>query len=60
MKQLTPIKAIRAKCLDCSGGSYKEVEDCLIPDCPIYLYRLGRRPNEQERQYIIKLIEKEK
>ena len=60
MKQLTPIKAIRAKCLDCSGGSYKEVEDCLIPDCPIYLYRLGRRPNEQERQYISKLIEKEK
>ena len=25
---LTPIKAIRAKCLDCMGGSPKRVKEC--------------------------------
>ena len=25
------LKAIRAKCLDCSGGMASEVRDCLVP-----------------------------
>jgi hypothetical protein len=44
MSKLTPMKAIRAKCLDCSCGSRKEVSECLIPDCPLYPYRFGKRP----------------
>ena len=28
MKRLSPLKAIRANCLDCCGGSSKEVELC--------------------------------
>ena len=40
----TPIKAIREKCLDCSGGSFQEVEFCLIPDCSLFPYRFGMRP----------------
>jgi hypothetical protein len=43
-KRLTPIKAIRAKCLDCMGGSSKEVKLCNIPECSLYLYRLGKNP----------------
>lgn len=31
--------AIRAKCLDCSGNSRREVEGCLLKDCPLYPYR---------------------
>lgn len=26
--ELTPIRAIRLKCLDCSGGSFKEAAEC--------------------------------
>lgn len=42
---LTPIKAIRTKCLDCCCGSAKEVELCPIPDCSLYPYRFGKNPN---------------
>lgn len=42
---LTPMKAIRAKCLDCCCGSSKEVELCPAPDCPLHSYRFGKNPN---------------
>lgn len=41
---MTPLKAIRKKCLDCSGYSAKEVRECVIPDCSLYPYRMGRNP----------------
>jgi len=44
MKRLTPMQAIRAKCLDCCGGSAKEVRLCTIEKCPLYPYRFGKRP----------------
>lgn len=47
-KKLTPLKAIRAKCIDCSGGVPKEVRECPIKDCPIYPYRMGRRPKDEQ------------
>lgn len=31
--------AIRAKCMECSGNSRREVERCRIKDCPLYPYR---------------------
>ena len=43
-KRLTPIKAIRAKCLECSCGNNAEVRECVIPDCPLYPYRMGKNP----------------
>ncbi len=43
-KRLTPIKAIRAKCLDCMGGSAKGVRLCNIPECSLFPYRLGKNP----------------
>ena len=46
-KYRTPVKAIRTKCLDCSGGSPKEVRECNIPDCALYPYRLGTNPTRQ-------------
>ena len=45
MKVLTPIKSIRAKCIDCSGGSLKEVRLCPVKDCTLYPYRMGKRPS---------------
>lgn len=41
---LTPIKAIRAKCLDCVGGGWSDVKYCHVIDCPLYPYRMGKRP----------------
>ena len=41
---MTPMKAIRAKCLDCSGGQPKEVRRCAVQKCPLYVYRFGKRP----------------
>ena len=35
MKVLTPVKAIRAKCLDCSAGQYIEVKECPVKDCAL-------------------------
>ena len=48
MKRLTPIRAIRAKCLECSGDSAKEVRLCPIKKCPLYLYRFGKRPKDDK------------
>lgn len=47
MKRLTPIKAIRAKCLDCSGFQPSEVRRCEIEDCPLFPYRFGKNPNRK-------------
>ncbi|MCX5705462.1 MAG: hypothetical protein NTZ92_05360 [Candidatus Omnitrophica bacterium] len=47
MKPLTPIKAIRAKCLDCSSGQPSEVRRCDINDCPLLPYRFGKNPNRK-------------
>ena len=43
-KPTTPIKAIRAKCLDCCCGIQSEVRNCPTPDCPLYPYRMGHNP----------------
>ena len=45
-KLLTPVKAIRAKCLDCTGHQSKEVRECPVYHCPCWPYRMGRRPSE--------------
>ena len=44
MKVLTPVKAIRAYCIECSGGMTKEVKLCPVENCPLYPYRMGKRP----------------
>ena len=48
MAKLTPMKAIRAKCLECSCGQFKEVRLCPVKECALYEYRLGHRPTDKE------------
>ena len=43
-KILSPLKSIRANCIDCMCGSKKEVRLCPSVDCPLFPYRLGRYP----------------
>lgn len=45
---MTPMKAIRAKCLDCCCGSFQEVRLCTSQKCPLYPYRFGKRPKGYE------------
>ena len=44
MEIKSPIKAIRAKCIDCSGGNKAEVRKCVIPECPLFPFRMGKNP----------------
>ena len=44
---LTPLKSIRAKCLDCVCESAQEVRLCLSTGCPLYPYRMGHNPNRK-------------
>jgi len=39
---MTPLKAIRAKCMECSNGQPNEVKLCPIPDCSLYGLRFGK------------------
>jgi len=43
-KNLTPISAIREKCLECSCWSFEEVKNCTAKDCVLFPYRFGKRP----------------
>ena len=42
---MTPLQAIRSKCLDCCCGQAKEVRLCVCPDCPLFPFRFGKNPN---------------
>lgn len=42
---MTPMKVIRAKCLDCSNGSSNEVKLCPVQRCPLWPFRSGHNPN---------------
>ena len=46
-KILTPIKAIRAKCIDCMCGLTHEVKLCPVTDCSLWPYRMGHNPNRK-------------
>lgn len=39
-----PLKAIRAKCLDCSCNNPNEVRLCSITKCPLFDFRFGKNP----------------
>jgi len=43
-----PLKAIRHHCLQCVCGSAPEVAICAIQRCPLYPYRFGRNPREDD------------
>lgn len=46
MAKRTPVKAIRAKCLECCCGNVAEVRTCDLEECPLHEYRMGHRPKE--------------
>ena len=46
--KLTPMKAIRRKCIDCSCN---EVKLCPVKNCPLYDYRFGKDPHRKKVEY---------
>ena len=44
-RHLTPIRSIRAKCLDCCCGQVQEVRLCPAESCALWPYRMGHNPN---------------
>lgn len=44
MTKLTPMKAIRAKCIDCCCGDKAEVRKCVAISCVLHPYRMGKNP----------------
>jgi hypothetical protein len=41
---MSPLRAIRAKCLDCSCYQISEVRLCEAVKCPLWPFRAGRHP----------------
>jgi hypothetical protein len=41
LSNASPIKAVRAKCIDCSGGSLGEARKCVAWNCPLWAFRMG-------------------
>lgn len=40
----SPVKAIRAFCLDCCGSNSNEVKNCTSRTCQLKPFRLGKNP----------------
>ena len=52
---MSPLKALRLRCIDCYGGCLKSVRGCTSKDCPSWPFRMGRNPwrapvSEERRQ----------
>lgn len=45
--KLTPLKAIKKHCLECSGYEKKQVRECVIKDCVLFPFRQGSNPNRK-------------
>jgi hypothetical protein len=41
---MSPLRAVRARCLDCCGYQEKEVALCPARDCPAWPFRMGTDP----------------
>lgn len=58
-KTTSMVRAIRAKCMDCSSNSALEVRLCPIKQCPLWAYRFGTTPqtavNRLQKSYNVVL-----
>ena len=48
-EQMSPVQAIRRKCLDCSGHQLIEVKLCAAVTCALLPFRAGRHPYMKPR-----------
>lgn len=43
--KLSPLRAIREKCLDCACENDAEVRRCELEHCTLWPFRMGKNPN---------------
>jgi len=55
-KTITPLQAIRKYCLQCSCGDKKEVDECTISGCPLYVFRLGEPKTTKDEKENVPII----
>jgi hypothetical protein len=48
-EQISPVQAIRRKCLDCCGHQVSEVKLCEAVTCALWPFRAGRHPYTKTR-----------
>jgi hypothetical protein len=49
-REQNPLKALRARCLDCCCGVASEVRKCTAVDCPSWPFRNAVNPFRQKRE----------
>jgi len=49
---LTPIKAIRYQCMECTGWSPNTIKECGDELCPLYPFRMGKNPSRKRKRKI--------
>ena len=49
----SPLKAIRAFCVECQGDSFQAVAECRDLACPFYAYRNGTPPDGQPHKPLV-------
>ena len=59
----TPLKAIKARCIDCCGDDHPR--KCVCTNCALYPFRLGKntllprkRVSDSQREILLKNIQK--
>jgi hypothetical protein len=48
-REKNPLKALRARCLDCCCGNASEVRKCTAVECPSWAFRMGTNPFREKR-----------
>jgi hypothetical protein len=48
-REKNPLKALRARCLDCCCGVASEVRKCTAVNCPSWPFRMGTNPFREKR-----------
>ena len=49
IERTTPLKAIRAHCIDCCAGNKAEVRRCVAVKCTLWHLRMGTNPFQRRR-----------
>lgn len=48
--KLTPIKAIRYQCMECTGWSPNTIKECGDKLCSLYPFQMGKRPSRKGKR----------
>jgi hypothetical protein len=50
MQHLNRRKAIRSRCLDCSGFCPRDIRTCVFVECPLFSFRMGTGKQDPQKR----------